>query len=474
MSEEKIDSHLPDDGNEYLFTDTFPKGTGKGLIVDAIAAVISMIIYNVLPYDISANKGLAMLFFIGVLWLTEAVHVTITAILVVVIGALIGLPDFDAAIGLQSFANPIIYLFFGGFALAAALHVQQLDRKIALKILSMSGGNLRNAVFLIFGVTAFLSMWISNTATAAMMLPLALGILTQVDREKDRGTFVFVLLGIAYSASLGGLGTIVGSPPNAIAAKALNIAFVDWMKFGIPMMLVLLPLLLGAMYLFLKPNLNRQVTLNEDDEAIAWNKPRVLTIIVFIVTALSWILSKQIGAALNVEDIDSIVALLAASAVVSLGLVSWKQVSDNTDWGVLMLFGGGIALSTVLKVSGASLVLGQTVANGLSAAPLIVVVLAVSAFIIFLTEFASNTASAALLVPVFAAIAEQMGLPPAVLVMIIGIGASCAFMLPVATPPNAIVFGTGLIKQTEMIRVGVILNIIATFVVGLWAYFFLI
>jgi len=473
MSEQKLDSHLPDDGNEYLFTDTFPKGTGKGLIVVAIAAIISMIIYNVLPYDISANKGLTLLFFIGVLWLTEAVHVTITAILVVVIGALIGIPDFDAEIGLQSFANPIIYLFFGGFALAAALHVQKLDRKIALKILSMSGGNLGTAVFLIFGVTAFLSMWISNTATAAMMLPLALGILTQVDREKDRGTFVFVLLGIAYSANLGGLGTIVGSPPNAIAAKALDIAFVDWMKFGIPMMLVLLPLLLGAMYLFLKPNLNRQVTLNEDDP-IAWNKPRVLTIIVFIITALSWILSKKIGAALNVDDVDSIVALLAASAVVSLGLVSWKQVSDNTDWGVLMLFGGGIALSTVLKVSGASLVLGQAVANGLSSAPLILVVLSVAAFIIFLTEFASNTASAALLVPVFAAIAEQMGLPPAVLVMIIGIGASCAFMLPVATPPNAIVFGTGLIKQSEMIRVGVILNIIATFIVGLWAYFFLL
>ena len=473
MPEEKLDSHLPNDGNEYLFTDTFPKGTGKGLIVVAIAAIISMIIYNVLPYDISANKGLTLLFFIGVLWLTEAVHVTITAILVVVIGALIGIPDFDAEIGLQSFANPIIYLFFGGFALAAALHVQKLDRKIALKILSMAGGNLRTAVFLIFGVTAFLSMWISNTATAAMMLPLALGILTQVDRENDRGTFVFVLLGIAYSASLGGLGTIVGSPPNAIAAKALDIAFIDWMKFGIPMMLVLLPLLLGAMYLFLKPNLNRQVTLNED-EPIAWNKPRVLTIIVFGVTALSWILSKQIGAALNVDDVDSIVALLAASTVVSLGLVSWKQVSDNTDWGVLMLFGGGIALSTVLKVSGASLVLGQAVANGLSSAPLILVVLVVSAFIIFLTEFASNTASAALLVPVFAAIAEQMGLPPAVLVMIIGIGASCAFMLPVATPPNAIVFGTGLIKQSEMIRTGVILNIIATFIIGLWAYFFLL
>ncbi|MGB6925441.1 SLC13 family permease [Psychrobacter sp.] len=473
MSEQKLDSHLPNDGNEYLFTDTFPKGTGKGLIVVAIAAIIALIIYNVLPFDINANKGLAVLFFIGVLWLTEAVHVTITALLVVVIGALVGIPDFDAEIGLQSFANPTIYLFFGGFALAAALHVQQLDRKIALKILSMSGGKLSTAVFLIFGVTAFLSMWISNTATAAMMLPLALGILTQVDSKEDRGTFVFVLLGIAYSASLGGLGTIVGSPPNAIAAKALDIAFVDWMKFGIPMMLVLLPLLLGAMYLYLKPNLNRTMQL-EQDEIIPWTKTRLLTITVFIVTAASWMLSKQIGAAVGIEDTDAVVALLAAVAVVSLGLVSWKQVSDNTDWGVLMLFGGGIALSNILKVSGASLVLGETVANGLQTAPLLVVMLAISAFIIFLTEFASNTASAALLVPVFVAIAEQMGIPSEVLVLIIGIGASCAFMLPVATPPNAIVFGTGLIKQTEMIRTGVILNIISTIIVGCWAYFFLL
>ena len=473
MSEKKLDSHLPNDGNEYLFTDTFPKGTGKGLIVVAIAAIVSFIIYSVLPFEVSANKGLALLFFIGVLWLTEAIHVTITAILVVVVGTLVGIPDFNAEVGLQSFASPIIYLFFGGFALAAALHVQKLDRKIALKILSLSGGKLSTAVFLIFGVTAFLSMWISNTATTAMMLPLALGILTQVDSKEDRGTFVFVLLGIAYSASLGGLGTIVGSPPNAIAAKALDIAFVDWMKFGTPMMLILLPVLLGAMYLYLKPNLNRTMKL-EQDEIIPWTKTRVLTITVFIVTAVSWILSKQIGAAVGIEDTDAVVALLAAVAVVSLGLVSWKQVSDNTDWGVLMLFGGGIALSNILKVSGASLVLGETVANGLQTAPLLVVMLAISAFIIFLTEFASNTASAALLVPVFVAIAEHMGIPSEVLVLIIGIGASCAFMLPVATPPNAIVFGTGLIKQTEMIRTGVILNIISTIIVGCWAYFFLL
>ena len=468
-----LDSHLPHDGNEYLFTDTFPKGTGKGLIITAIAAIISLIVFNVLPFDTDVNKGLSMLLFIGTLWLTEALHVTITAILVMIIGVAVGIPDFDTKSALSSFANPTIYLFFGGFALAAALHVQSLDKKIALKLISLSGGKLGNAVMLIFFATAMLSMWISNTATAAMMLPLAIGMLSQVDREKDRGTFVFVLLGIAYSASLGGLGTIVGSPPNAIAAKALEISFIDWMKFGLPLTFVLTPLLLGAMYLVLKPNLNVRIN-SIDQPDIPWTKPRIITIVVFIVTALSWIFGNKLGEYFEISDIDAIIALSAAAAVVSLGLVSWKQVSDNTDWGVLMLFGGGIALSNVLKSSGASLVMGETVANALMTTPLFLVMLAIAVFIIFLTEFASNTASAALLVPVFVAIAEQMGLPIEVLVMIIGIGASCAFMLPVATPPNAIVFGTGLIKQSEMVRVGIVLNIVASVIVACWAYFFLL
>jgi len=470
---DNLDSHLPHDGNEYLFTDTFPKGTGKGLIITAIAAVISLILFNVLPFETDVNKGLAMLVFIGMLWLTEALHVTITAILVVIVGVAIGIPEFDTKSALSSFANPTIYLFFGGFALAAALHVQKLDEKIALKLISLSGGKLGNAVVLIFFATAMLSMWISNTATAAMMLPLAIGMLSQVDRQKDRGTFVFVLLGIAYSASLGGLGTIVGSPPNAIAAKALDISFVDWMKFGLPLTFVLTPLLLGTMYLVLKPNLNVRISSVNQPE-IPWTTPRIITIVVFITTALCWIFGNKLGEMLDIADIDSIIALCAAVAVVSFGLVSWKQVSDNTDWGVLMLFGGGIALSNILKSSGASLVMGETVANALMTTPLFLVMLAVAAFIIFLTEFASNTASAALLVPVFVAIAEQMGLPTEVLVMIIGIGASCAFMLPVATPPNAIVFGTGLIKQSEMVRVGMVLNIVSSLAVACWAYFFLL
>lgn len=450
----------------------FPKGTQRGWVIMAIAAVASLILYNILPFDEMANRGLAMLLFVGVLWLTEAIHITATAILVPLLAVFLGIPEFDTKKALSSFADPIIFVFFGGFALAATLHVQKLDKKIAYGIVSMARGHLGVAVMLIFIATAVLSMWISNTATAAMMLPLAIGLLSQVNKEKDRGTFVFVLLGIAYSASIGGLGTLVGSPPNGIAAKALELDFAGWMKFGLPMMMVMLPLLLGAMYLFLKPNLNQKVDMIHEE--ISWTLPRVMTLIVFLITALSWIFGTQLSKMFGFSSPDSVVALVAAVAVLALGLVNWKQVSDNTDWGVLMLFGGGIALSDVMKTSGASTVLGEGIASMLSVAPAFVVILAIAAFIIFLTEFTSNTASAALLVPLFAPIGVQLGLPPEVLVMVIGIGASCAFMLPVATPPNAIVFGTGYIRQKDMMNVGFILNVVSIIIVTIWAYFFLI
>lgn len=444
----------------------------KGVAIVIMAAVIAFFLNSALPFEPLANKGLALLVFIGILWLTEAIHVTATAILVPILALFIGIPEFDTKKALASFADPIIFVFFGGFALAATLHVQKLDRKIAYGIISLAGGHLGVAVGLIFAVTAFLSMWISNTATAAMMLPLALGLLTQIDAKKDRSTFVFVLLGIAYSASIGGLGTLVGSPPNAIAAKELGIGFGEWMAFGLPIMLVLMPLLLGAMYLVLRPNLNQKVVLQKQ-ESIHWTAPRVLTLVVFAITAVCWIFGKQLGTMFAFKNPDTVIALFAAVSVLALGLVSWKQISDNTDWGVLMLFGGGIALSSIMKDTGASAVLGESIASFLSSASPFLVVLVVAAFIIFLTEFTSNTASAALLVPLFAPIGVQLGLPAEVLVMVIGIGASCAFMLPVATPPNAIVMGTGHIKQKEMMRVGFVLNIVSILVVTVWAYFFL-
>lgn len=451
----------------------------KTWVIVAIAALLSFGLYNVLPYDENANKGLSLLLFIGILWLTEAVHITITALLVPVLAVILGMPVENASKVLEpistskalaTFADPVIFLFFGGFALATALHIQKLDRKIAMWIISMSGGHLGISVLSIFVVTAALSMWISNTATAAMMLPLALGLLSHLDATKERKTFVFILLGIAYSASLGGLGTLVGSPPNAIAAKALDYDFADWMKIGLPMMLILLPAMLVSLYLVLRPNLNQKI--HFETEVIPWTKTRVATMILFACTAVAWIFGKKLSDTFGISQPDTWTALAAACLVVMLGTASWRQVAENTDWGVLLLFGGGLTLSAILKDSGASLVLGQTLANTFGDTSPLVVIFAVTIFIIFLTEFTSNTASAALLVPVFAAIADQMGIPKEILVVIIGIGASCAFMLPVATPPNAIVFGTGQIKQSEMMSVGMVLNVMCVFIISLFVYWF--
>lgn len=449
-----------------------PVTSFRGLIIALLAAVAGFGVYHILPYEDMVNRGLSILLFIAVLWFTEAVHITVTALMVPLLAVAFGIPEMDMKKALTSFADPVIYVFFGGFALAAALHIQRLDRKIAMWVISLSRGNMMAAVMLIFGVTTFLSMWISNTATAAMMLPLAMGLMTHMDKEKDRNTFVFVLLGIAYCANIGGLGTYVGSPPNAIAAKALDLDFAGWMKYGLPMMLALLPMMLVSLFVVLKPNFKERVNLQHKED-IPWNLHRVITVVIFVLTAAAWIFGKQISAATGVKSIDSVIALTAAVAVVLFGTVSWREIARNTDWGVLMLFGGGIALSTLMQKSGASAALGQEVANTFGAASPLIVILVVAAFIIFLTEFTSNTASAALLVPVFATIAAQMGMPEQVLVLIIGIGASCAFMLPVATPPNAIVFGTGLIKQREMMKVGLILNLLSILAVSAFAYFFL-
>ena len=451
----------------------FPQGTHKSLLTVVAAALSSWVVYSVLPYDIPANKGLAILLFVAILWFTEALHITVTALIVPVLAAVSGVPGMGTKQALAGFADPIIYIFFGGFALATALHVQKLDRKIALWLISLSRGSMLVSVLALFAVTAFLSMWISNTATTAMMLPLAMGMMSHLNPEKDRKTFVFVLLGIAYASSVGGLGTLVGSPPNAIAAKALGLDFRGWMNYGLPMMLALMPLVLFSMYVLLRPDFSRKVDIG-NSEPIPWNLPRLLTLLVFIVTAIAWILGAQIKTTFGIDSPDTVVALAAAVTVVVLGLVTWRDVAANTDWGVLLLFGGGIALSSLLDKSGASLALGQALASQFVTTHPFIVILAVAAFIIMLTEFTSNTASAALLVPVFASIATQLNLPKEALVMVIGIGASCAFMLPVATPPNAIVFGTGLIKQREMMQVGMLLNVLCIILVTLWAYFFLV
>ncbi|MBF0750783.1 MULTISPECIES: DASS family sodium-coupled anion symporter [Pasteurellaceae] len=438
--------------------------------------LLFFVLLKCLPFAPKENAGLALLAFIAVLWLSEALHVTITALLVPLLAVSLDLVSTKQA--LAAFSDPTIFLFFGGFALATALHMQKLDRMIANKIMALAKGNLFVAVIYLFLITAFLSMWMSNTATAAMMLPLAMGILSNMDREKEHNTYVFVLLGIAYSASIGGMGTLVGSPPNAIVASNLHLTFSDWLWYGLPIMLILLPLMIGTLFIVFKPKLNKHF--EQSFDKIEMNPQRILTLLIFVFIALCWVFSSKInplisgllGLPKNIASFDSVVALLAAIIICATGVASWKQIQDNTDWGVLMLFGGGLTLSAVLKDSGASKILADGIVFLVQGQHYYLIGLLVAAFIIFLTEFTSNTASAALLVPIFISIAQSLGIPEIGLALIIGLGASCAFMLPVATPPNAIVFGSGQVKQSEMVRAGVVLNIVCVFVIATFGYFF--
>ncbi len=441
----------------------------RKLLILAADIVLLCVLYYCLPFEQGVNTGLAILIFAAILWLTEAIHISVTAILVPILAVFFGV--FETKQAMSNFANPIIYLFFGGFVLAAALRHQQIDTLIAQKLLLVSKGKLSVACFMLFGVTTLLSMWISNTATTAMMLPLAVGILQQLDRKTYHSTYVFLLLGIAYSANIGGIGTLVGSPPNAIAAAQAGLSFSDWLKFGIPTVVLLLPMMLLTLYWFFKPDLSAKCELDVATQKLTFQGK--LTLFIFLATVICWILSAPLAKALGgISQFDTVVALCAVVLLAGLGLVSWKKIESTTDWGVLVLFGGGLTLSAVLKTTGTSVFLAHWMTDIFGSTHMSLFVFAVIAFVVMLTEFASNTASAALLVPVFAAIAEALGVSPVMLSVLIGIAASCAFMLPVATPPNAIVYGSGYVKQSEMVRVGMIVNLLSILVLSIISHTF--
>ena len=443
-------------------TNSQRKTWNKQTVIFLFDVALFFILLNTLPFEPAANKGLSLLAFVAILWLTEAVSVTITALFVPVLSVLLGLANSREA--LVAFADPTIFLFFGGFALATALNVQKIDKMISNKIMQLA--------------TAFLSMWMSNTATAAMMIPLSMTILSQLDRNKDHNTYVFVLLGIAYSATIGGMGTLVGSPPNAIAASQLHLGFADWLMYGTPVMLILFPLIIGWLYLVFKPKLGLHFA--AEFEKIHMTKQRVLTLVIFITVAILWIfggylnpiISQSLGLPKPIGSFDSMVALSAAIVICVTGIASWKQVQENTEWGVLFLFGGGLTLSSVLTQSGASKIMADGIVFIIEGGHYYVMALIVAAFIVCLTEFTSNTASAALLVPIFISIANALNMPPLGFAMIIGLGASCAFMMPVGTPPNAIVYSTGFVKQSEMIRVGKFIDLTCMLIIGTIAYLF--
>lgn len=403
--------------------------------------------------------GIGIFLCIAILWLTEALPLAATALLVPVLGVLSGVTDMKGS--MACFGDPLIFLFFGGFALSAAMAAQGLDRWVArLIIVSGKGGFLRVSC-LVFCVTAFLSMWMSNTATTALMIPLVLGILRHLPAgEATPGCRAFLLLGTAYAASIGGLGTLVGTPPNGIAAARLGIGFVEWLRFGLPSMAVLLPLMVLVLFVVLRPGKPRIET--PPDLGFSWNRGRRITLGIFIATAVAWTGGGWIAPRIGVTNsFDTLAVLVALFLLVVTRVVSWREIERGTEWGVLLLFGGGIALSQILEKTGAGLFMAREIVLLTDGWPVLLLLGVSLAAVILLGEFASNTATAALMVPVYFAVAVELGLPPAKLVIPMALVSSCGFMLPVATPPNAMVFATGLVRQRDMLRVGALLDAVS-------------
>lgn len=398
------------------------------------------------------RTGLAILALVASLWFTQALPLAVTALLVPALAVLTGLQQPVEA--LSPFASPILFLFLGGFTLAAALRKQGLDLALARLVLRLAKGRRAAAVLLVAALTALLSMWMSNTAAAVLMLPVALGLLDAQDAQRDPGAEAFTLLAVTYSTALGGMASIVSTPPNALAAAQAQIGFTQWFVQVAPVALVLWLAMLALLWTALRPRLAGRVPA-PTDEAFTWTRARLLTAAIAMLTVIGWVGAAQWRQLLGVQgDITPVIALLAIVAFVASGALGWPELEREVQWGVLLLFGGGLALSEVLADSGGSRFLVDSLLGILGNAPAWLVVLALVALILVLSEFMSNTATAALALPLFLPLAPALGLSPVALAIAIALASSCGFMLPVATPPNAMVFGTGRVTQATMVRCG--------------------
>jgi len=428
-------------------------------------------------------------------WATEAVPVPVTALLPIVVFDPLGIASIrDAA---APYASPTIYLFLGGFIMALALERWNLHRRIALSILDKTGTDGRRLIGGFMFVCALLSMWMTNTSTTMMLLPIVLSIVAVIRdnvtelSDKDRENFqIAMLLGLAYSASIGGLATLIGTPPNALLAGfmadnyGLDLSFARWMMVGVPVSAIMLPVAWFVLTRYLYPvNVPASQAVDEHlrklrEQLGPITTPERRVAVVFLTVVASWMFRRPVTEWLGITGVSDAGIVMTAALLLfvvpsgrekgpSTQIMTWQDMT-RLPWGVLILFGGGLSLAMAVSDSGLALWLGQQLAP-LNAWGTAVLVVASVALVIFLTELTSNLATTATLLPVMGAIAIQAGVPPLVLTVPITIAASCAFMLPVATPPNAIVFSTGKLSIPQMVKAGIVLNIIGVIIVSLAA-----
>ena len=434
-------------------------------------------------------------------WMMEAIPLAATSLLpIVLLPMLTSLPIPEVT---APYASPIVFLFLGGFLVAIALEKWNLHRRFALMTLRLVGTKPRRIVLGLMLSTGFLSMWVSNTATTLMMLPIGLSVISLVsDRQTTgpdldhRNIHQFSLcttLAIGWSASMGGLGTLLGSPPNAIIAGyaaaelGTRIGFADWMLLGVPTAIVFILvgwlLMTRLLYRFNLAEVRggREMIVEEIARLGPVSRGEKIVLTVFLAAAFLWIapdlLTEMLGAPVWLAKVDdAAIAIAAGTALFMLParpgemVLNWKDAEDGLPWGVLLLFGGGLSLAMAVASTGLDGWLGSLIA-GLGRLPVLLLVAAVVTLIIFLTEVTSNTATAATFIPILGAVALGMNADPLSLLIPAAFAATCAFMLPVGTPPNAIVFSTGRVSIGEMAKGGLVLNLAGILLITLFCYF---
>lgn len=467
------------------------KGKLISIVLGPLIFLLMEIIGKPASMSMEAYHVLAGTLWISIWWVTEAVPLAATALVPIIVFPLTGALDITETT--SSFGHKYIFLYLGGFIIAIAIEKWHLHKRIALYIINIIGSNISRIILGFMMATAFLSMWISNTATSVMMLPIGMAIVSQF--KKDTGDLIgdsfgkALMLAIAYSASIGGVATLIGTPPNLVLAGILEelygvkITFMQWVSFGFPV---------SAILVFICWKYLTKSAFNFDKVEFPGGKEEIsrmlhalgrisfeekMVLLVFVFTAILWMLRSLIEKAIPGID-DTVIAVFSAiilfvlpSSDQSERLVTWED-TKKVPWGIMILFGGGLAIAKGFTTSGLAEWIATRLAQ-LDGLYLILLILILVAVVNFLTEITSNLATTAMLLPVLAPMALTFNLHPYMIMVSVTIAASCAFMLPVATPPNAVVFGSGYLRIPDMMKSGIFMNIVSILFITIVTYLLL-
>ena len=464
-----------------------------GLIIGPLLFLAIMIFVDAEGLSFEAKCILASTAWMAVWWVTECVPISVTALLPIVLFPLTG--GMDLATTTAAYGHKLVFLFVGGFLIALAIEKWHLHKRLALNIIRVTGSNKSRVILGFMLATAFLSMWISNTATSIMILPVGLAIISQLKDDPktiENENEVFgksLMIAIAYSASIGGMATLIGTPPNMVLAGVVEESYgiklnmFDWMKFGVPLssfLLIICWLYLTKIAFKFKNeefSAGKEEILRQINKLGRFSNEEIKVLIVFTLTALGWIFRGSIETIFPMID-DTIIAIFFA---VTLFIIPTKNHKTNSKllvwndtvklpWGILILFGGGMAIASAFGKSGLALWIADLLQN-LNDVSLFLIILIIVTSINLLTEVTSNMATTAMLLPVLVTIALAIEVHPYFLLISATLAASCAFMLPISTPPNAVVFGSGFLKIEDMFKKGIWMNLISIITITLVVYF---